>query len=317
MFFVSLAFVFFLNLVQIKMLQEIHNVRVNKLIYLSISIALIIVAWLSGDDLIVAMSIGANFLALFGIAIFSVIKSNALIQVHISSFRNRIIQSQNNILTEPNSYTTIINPVFQTYVILLCLYNVFFVKDNIDTMIADSNSISLQATIILFCLYLSVLYLILNSKMMLAKVLESKSKKNHSAIKIKIAIICISALIFYFIAKKLINPTFFINLFDYKNITLSFNNLAFNFLVYLLLQLFYFATNPFAFSVQTICKAVILYQNIFTSIFVTLVVCGPLLGISKLLGLETNTSPFFLLGFNITLLMTEYFMRKNIDKPNN
>ena len=309
--FASIVFVVILNLVQIKMLQQLHKLEVNKVVYLSISIAVTTMAWLSGNDLIAAMSVGIHFLALFGIAIFSAIKSNALLSIHMGSIRDRIIQSQNNILIEPNSFSININPVFQIYVIILCLYKFFFVKDEISTMTDDSNSISFQAFNILLCLYLSVLYLTLKSKMMEALVLESKNKNNFRALKIKTAIICICTLIFYFIAKNLINPMSISNLFDYKNKSLGFGNLAFNYSIYLSLQLFYFATNPFAFSVQTICKAFVLYQNIFTSIFVTVIVCGPLVGISKLANVETNTAPLFLLGFNITLLMSEYFMYKN------
>jgi hypothetical protein len=307
----SIVFVVILNFVQIKMLKELYQLEVHKVFYISISIVATTIAWISGNDLIAAISVGIHFIALFGIAIFSVIKSNALLSIHMSSIRDRIIQSQNSTLIEPNSFSVNVNPIFQIYVIILCLYDFFFMKDEVSTITDDSDSISFQVFTMLFCLYLSLLYLILKSKMMEALVLESKNKNNYKALKIKTAIICISTLVFYLMAKNLIDPMFIGNLFDYENISLSLNNLAVNYSVYLLLQLFYFVTNPFAFSVQTICKAIVLYQNIFASIFVTLIVCVPLFGISKLFDLDTNTASLFLLGFNVTLLMTEYFMYKN------
>lgn len=309
--FASIIFVVILNFVQIKMLQDFYEFHVNKIVYFSISIGVTSIAWMYGNELIATLNIGMHFLALFGIVIYSFIKSNALNNIQLEGIRDRIIQSQNDTLIEPNSFSINVSPIFQGYVILFCLYKIFFIKETINPVSDDSTNINFQIFNILLCLYLSIVYLILKSKWIAALVLESKNKKNYNALKIKITVIIICTLMFYFLAKNIINITFINNLFDYKNIYLSFTNLAINYAIYLLFQLINYARNPFAFSVQTICKAIILYKNILISVFVTVVVCAPLLIISELIGIKTNTDPIGLLGFNITLLMTEYFIYKN------
>ena len=298
-----LIFILVLNLIQIFILKQLHKLNFNKWIYLAVSLSVSVLIYLSDNEMFIAAMIGVNFLAVFGIAILAFLKSSASLKINIIAITDRIIGTQERkvgFIASPALQNA--GPIFHFYVIFFCLYEIFFTESSVES----SYEFVIQSFGVAVSVYLSISYLVLKSTKLIEKGVEKYGEKN-GILKIRAIALSIITAIFLVVLY---------NLVGFENLSIAFNfqtelsNLSLSFLGYLFAQIVFFITNPFAYSVQTIGKTVLLFQTIFMSIFVTVIICLPIMVLSEINGFSANPDPLFLLGFNVTILIVEYYMRK-------
>lgn len=284
-------------------LKQMHKLSFNKWIYLGISLSVAVLVFLSDNEMYMAAMVGVNFLAVFAIAILSFIKSSASLKINIIAITDKIIGTQENkvgFIASPALQNT--GPIFHFYIIFICLYQVFFTKSSIE----DSYELTIQGLGVAISVYLSVSYLVLKSKKLINKGIEKYGEKN-GVLKLRAIALSIITAIFILFLYNTLNFEMLSFALDFQN---NLSSLSLSFLGYLFLQIVFFIINPFAYSVQTIGKTVLLFQTIFMSIFVTVIILLPIMIVSEINGFDANPNPMFLLGFNVTLLIVEYYMRK-------